>query len=119
MDRALGDATAFVIVEANLALVSNTVARHLQGMPKTEFLWTAAAVGGRVPVSANDEGAIRAGLFTSNKYKHAMMDQIKQYLRGRRIWWHKERLPPPWLRPDVLSPACTGARRLRDKESRA
>ena len=90
MERSLSDATAFVIVEANLALVSETVARHLQGMPKTEFLWTArAASGGRIPVSANDEGAIRAGFFTMNHHKHSMMHSIRQYLQGRRIWWHK------------------------------
>lgn len=89
MERSLTDATAFVIVEANLALVSETVARHLQGMPKTEFLWTARAVGGRIPVSANDEGAIRAGFFTFNHHKHAMMHSLQQYLQTRRIWWHK------------------------------
>jgi hypothetical protein len=89
MDHALHDSTAFVIVEANLGLVAETVARHLHGLPKMEFLWTAAAVGGRIPVSANDEGAIRAGFFTLNHHKHAMMHSIKQYMQGRRIWWHK------------------------------
>jgi len=76
-------------VEANLGLTAETVARHLQGMPHVEFLWTAAAAGGRIPASANDDGMIRAGLFTSNKYKHSMMHNLRAYLDGRRIWWHK------------------------------
>ena len=90
LGRNFEDATAYVIVEANLGVTAATVYSHLAGMPNVEFMWTArAANDGRLPGGMVDaDGGIRAGLWTLNKHKHAMMDRISAYLRSGRIHWY-------------------------------
>ena len=115
LGRNFEDATAYVIVEANLGVTAATVYSHLAGMPNVEFMWTArAANDGRLPGGMVDaDGGIRAGLWTLNKHKHAMMDRISAYLRSGA---HPLVLRSHWLRhygPRTRGPPARAVQRGR------